>query len=194
MMRNRLSRELRRSRYIKKRTDESFRSAEQRCAPRFFARGCIQLKNSLRGYPLDSGDPQDVVCGLVEDYPRDLLEFEARFATEEACRGLSGSALRWRDGFRCPNCGLERAWPVRKVWFECAACGRQNVRHGRYDLSGHTQAVAALVPSNVARRLAEETESAPWVCNAFWDWAATKPPGLGCTSCGGRWCGRGASV
>ena len=38
------------------------------------------------------------------------------------------------------------------------------------------------------------TESAPWVCNAFWDWAATKPPGLGCTSCGGRWCGRGASV
>jgi transposase-like protein len=60
----------------------------------------------------------------VEDYPRDLLEFEARFATEEACRDYL-FALRWPEGFRCPGCGHRRAWPVRKVWFECARCGRQ---------------------------------------------------------------------
>ncbi len=60
----------------------------------------------------------------MEDYPRDLLEFEIRFASEEACRDYL-SALRWPEGFRCPGCGHERAWPVRKVWFECARCGRQ---------------------------------------------------------------------
>ena len=60
----------------------------------------------------------------MEDYPRDLLEFESRFASEEACRDYL-FALRWPDGFRCPSCGHERAWPVRKVWFECARCGRQ---------------------------------------------------------------------
>ena len=51
---------------------------------------------------------------LVEDYPRDLLEFEARFASEGACRDYL-SALRWPEGFRCPGCGHERAWPVRNL-------------------------------------------------------------------------------
>jgi transposase-like protein len=60
----------------------------------------------------------------VEDYPRDLIEFEARFSTEEACRDYL-LRLRWPDGFRCPACGHERAWPVRKVWLQCARCGRQ---------------------------------------------------------------------
>ena len=60
----------------------------------------------------------------MEDYPRDLVEFEARFSTEEACRDYL-MQLRWPDGFRCPGCGHERAWPVRKIWFECARCGRQ---------------------------------------------------------------------
>jgi transposase-like protein len=60
----------------------------------------------------------------VEDYPRDLAEFEARFATEEACRDYLYQ-MRWPDGFRCPNCGHGQAWPVRKVYFECARCARQ---------------------------------------------------------------------
>lgn len=60
----------------------------------------------------------------MEDYPRDLAEFESRFATEEACRDYL-YRLRWPDGFRCPNCGHGRAWPVRNVYFECARCGRQ---------------------------------------------------------------------
>ncbi|MCZ6539613.1 MAG: transposase, partial [Chloroflexi bacterium] len=60
----------------------------------------------------------------MEDYPRNLTEFEARFTSEAACREyLFG--LRWPDGFRCPSCGCGKSWPVRKVLLQCAACGRQ---------------------------------------------------------------------
>jgi transposase-like protein/ribosomal protein L37AE/L43A len=61
---------------------------------------------------------------LVEDYPRTLVEFEARFATEAACRAYLAQ-LRWPDGFRCPKCGGTTAWPVRNVLWECGGCGRQ---------------------------------------------------------------------
>lgn len=60
----------------------------------------------------------------MEDYPRTLAEFEARFATEAACRAYL-VRLRWPDGFRCPRCGGATAWPVRAVLWQCAACGRQ---------------------------------------------------------------------
>src|ERR1039457_3258461 len=40
----------------------------------------------------------------MEDYPRDLTEFEARFANEAACRDYL-FRLRWLDGFRCPRSG-----------------------------------------------------------------------------------------
>ena len=60
----------------------------------------------------------------MEDYPRTLGEFEARFATEEACRAYLVQ-LRWPDGFRCPGCGGAAAWPVRTVLWQCAGCGRQ---------------------------------------------------------------------
>ena len=60
----------------------------------------------------------------MEDYPRDLLELEARFSTEAACREYL-ARLRWPEGFRCPYCGGGKSWPVRGVLFECAACGVQ---------------------------------------------------------------------
>ena len=60
----------------------------------------------------------------MEDYPRNLIEFEARFATEEACREYL-FRLRWPEGFRCPQCGHDKAWPVRGVLLQCVACGRQ---------------------------------------------------------------------
>ena len=61
----------------------------------------------------------------VKDYPRDLAEFERRFATDEACR-LYLAQLRWPDGFRCPRCGRQKAWPARdgRLW-HCAGCGHQ---------------------------------------------------------------------
>jgi transposase-like protein/ribosomal protein L37AE/L43A len=64
------------------------------------------------------------VSPLVEDYPRTLAEFEARFATEAACRAYLAE-LRWPNGFRCPKCGGTTAWPVRVVLWQCAGCGRQ---------------------------------------------------------------------
>jgi len=60
---------------------------------------------------------------VVEEYPRNLMELEANFATEETCRAYL-ARLRWPTGFRCPRCGSEKAWPVRSLW-ECAACGCQ---------------------------------------------------------------------
>lgn len=60
----------------------------------------------------------------VEDYPRDLLELEARFSTEADCRKYLFQ-LRWPEGFCCPRCGGRKAWPVSQVLWECAGCGRQ---------------------------------------------------------------------
>lgn len=60
----------------------------------------------------------------MEDYPRDLAEFERRFATDAACRDYLVQ-LRWPDGFRCPRCGQPKAWPVRGALFQCAGCGHQ---------------------------------------------------------------------
>lgn len=60
----------------------------------------------------------------MADSPRDLMDFEAQFASERACRDYL-FALRWPDGFRCPRCSQHEAWPVREVLLQCAACGRQ---------------------------------------------------------------------
>lgn len=60
----------------------------------------------------------------MTDYPGDLMDFEAQFGSEQACRDYL-FALRWPDGFRCPRCGHGESWPVRSTLFQCAACGRQ---------------------------------------------------------------------
>jgi transposase-like protein/transcription elongation factor Elf1 len=61
----------------------------------------------------------------VDEFPRDLAEFERRFATDAACRAYL-LQLRWPDGFRCPRCGQAKAWPVReRGLMQCTACGRQ---------------------------------------------------------------------
>ncbi len=60
----------------------------------------------------------------MEDYPRNLTEFEARFPTEDACRKYL-FRVRWPEGFRCPRCGHCKSWPLREVLLECAACGYQ---------------------------------------------------------------------
>ncbi len=61
----------------------------------------------------------------MEDYPRSILEFETRFASEEACREYLVS-LRWPDGFRCPGCGGSKAWWTGRGLLHCAGCGRQS--------------------------------------------------------------------
>jgi transposase-like protein len=61
----------------------------------------------------------------MEDYPCNLTEFEAGFATEEACREYL-FRLRWPDGFRCPRCGHGSWWPLRGVLRQCAECAYQS--------------------------------------------------------------------
>src|SRR3954453_17923239 len=60
----------------------------------------------------------------MEDYPRNLSEFEARFDTEQACRDYL-FRLRWPEGFRCPRCGGGHFWPIRSGLMQCQSCGHQ---------------------------------------------------------------------
>jgi len=58
----------------------------------------------------------------MEDYPRDQMEFDRRFATEQACREYLFQ-LRWPDGFTCPKCEGRKAWPRQRGLWLCAGCG-----------------------------------------------------------------------
>ena len=60
----------------------------------------------------------------MEDYPRNLKEFDIRFGTEEACREYL-LQLRWPDGFRCPRCGGGESSPVRTILLRCRVCRHQ---------------------------------------------------------------------
>lgn len=61
---------------------------------------------------------------MAEDFPRGLLEFEARFATEEACRDYLAQ-LRWPEGFVCPRCQAKSAWSAQRGRFICVTCRYQ---------------------------------------------------------------------
>ena len=60
----------------------------------------------------------------MEDYPQTLLDFESRFATDEACREYLVQ-LRWPDGFVCPRCGHRRGWLTNRGLYHCGNCGYQ---------------------------------------------------------------------
>jgi len=60
----------------------------------------------------------------VEDYPKALLEFERRFATDEACR-LYLEQLRWPKGFVCPACAATKAWRMERGLWLCSSCRKQ---------------------------------------------------------------------
>ena len=62
---------------------------------------------------------------MMEDYPRNLAEFERFFATDEVCRDYL-MHLRWPIGFRCPRCGGGKFWPQRVILLHCAACDYQS--------------------------------------------------------------------
>jgi hypothetical protein len=61
----------------------------------------------------------------MEDLPRDLPEFEARFSTEAACREYL-FRLRWPEGFCCPRCGGRKGWPKSGVLLRCSNCEYQS--------------------------------------------------------------------
>src|SRR5262245_26903204 len=59
-------------------------------------------------------------------FPRSLIEFQGRFATEAGCAKYLFER-RWPEGFVCPGCGGGRAWALKTKPFtyQCANCGRQ---------------------------------------------------------------------
>ena len=58
-------------------------------------------------------------------FPSSLREFQARFATEEACADYL-AACRWPEGFACPRCGHGRAYAlVGRRRRQCASCRYQ---------------------------------------------------------------------
>jgi transposase-like protein len=61
---------------------------------------------------------------VPEDYPHDLLEFEQRFSTDQACRQYLFE-LRWPGGFVCPRCRGREAWATHRGLWVCAICQYQ---------------------------------------------------------------------
>ena len=66
------------------------------------------------------------MSGSEVRFPKSLIEFQGRFASESACAAYLFER-RWPEGFVCPGCGDGRAWLLKTKAFtyECAACGRQ---------------------------------------------------------------------
>ncbi|MFH1091093.1 MAG: IS1595 family transposase, partial [Pseudomonadota bacterium] len=60
----------------------------------------------------------------MEDYPRTILEFEERFAKEEACQQYL-FRLRWPDGFVCPRCNCMDYWIAKRGQYRCQSCETQ---------------------------------------------------------------------
>ncbi len=60
----------------------------------------------------------------MADYPKNALEFEQWFSTEEACREYVWR-LRYPDGFTCPRCGGTDAWKMNSGLYWCQDCDYQ---------------------------------------------------------------------
>jgi hypothetical protein len=59
----------------------------------------------------------------VSDYPKDLLEFRDWFHSEAACRDYL-IRLRWPAGWRCPKCGGQQFWELKRGALCCQCCQR----------------------------------------------------------------------
>jgi len=57
----------------------------------------------------------------MEDYPKNLRDFEKRFSTEAACREYL-LKLRWPVGFVCSRCGGRKGWPTKNGKIICGGC------------------------------------------------------------------------
>lgn len=61
---------------------------------------------------------------MVEDFPKNEIEFERRFRHEQDCLDYL-FALRWPDGFICPDCGRTAYWKSARALFMCRQCQKQ---------------------------------------------------------------------
>jgi transposase-like protein len=58
---------------------------------------------------------------MAEDYPRTLMDFERRFADNNACREYLAD-LRWPAGFICPRCVGKTSWRTTRGLWVCGTC------------------------------------------------------------------------
>jgi transposase-like protein len=58
----------------------------------------------------------------MDDYPRNIMEFEKRFNSEKACREYLFQ-IRWPEGFKCPKCSNNKAWLTNDYLYKCSKCG-----------------------------------------------------------------------
>jgi len=60
----------------------------------------------------------------MEKFPKDLMDFEWRFNSEEACEDYL-VWLRWPEGFECPKCHGTKAWITNRKLRYCVVCGKE---------------------------------------------------------------------
>ena len=60
----------------------------------------------------------------MEDYPCTIMDFETKFKSEEACRDYLYQ-LRWPNGFQCPRCSNDKAWPLKNALYQCSHCNHK---------------------------------------------------------------------
>lgn len=60
----------------------------------------------------------------MEDYPRNGIELEMQFSTEEACKDYL-FRLRWPNGFVCPRCQAKGNWMATRGRLVCSQCQHQ---------------------------------------------------------------------
>ncbi|MBU0952153.1 MAG: IS1595 family transposase [bacterium] len=58
----------------------------------------------------------------MENYPRNIMDFEKRFNSEEACREYLFK-IKWPEGFKCPRCSNNKAWLTNDCLYKCSKCG-----------------------------------------------------------------------
>src|SRR3954454_23685702 len=123
---------------------------------------------------------------LPDDLPEDMPSFVARFGSDEQCREYLFKA-RWPDGFRCSACGHDDAYALRtKIVYECVACRKQHsllagtiFEQTKTGLAKWVLAIYLVRPARAG--------SPPRSSGGSWAWAATRPPGPGCTSSARPW-------
>ena len=59
------------------------------------------------------------------EYPKNIMEFEKKFATDEQCRDYLFQ-LRYPEGFICPRCSFSKVWHTGRGKFQCQGCGKDN--------------------------------------------------------------------
>ena len=86
---------------------------------------------------------------LWRNFPKTAIEFDRRFATEEACRAYWIEA-RWGGEPACARCGSKRVWAERGGFlFECADCDHQTSLTSGTLLEKTRKAVQGFVPGGV---------------------------------------------